>query len=138
MKSKFSNVAEFEIRTRDRLLSLLCKARSLKPESYPRVKLTKCHFLVVHTVKCIKHVVRLVFIQRENSAVMIKPGYEAKQKIVSDEKRLGPENCIQCLFYLSSEHAQVSNKVVLFSLLLVGDSNPSLAFAIVCLLLCQQ
>ena len=60
MKPKFSNVAEFEIRTRDRLLSLLCKARSLKPESYPRVKLTKCHFLVVHTVKCIKHMVRFV------------------------------------------------------------------------------
>ena len=57
------------------------------------------------------------FIQSENSAVMMKPGYEAKQKIVSDEKRLGPGNYIQCLFYLCSEHAQVSNKVVLFSLL---------------------
>ena len=48
---------------------------------------------------------------------MIKPGYEAKQKIVSDEKRLGPGNYIQCLFYQCSEHAQVCNKVVWFSLL---------------------
>ena len=47
---------------------------------------------------------------------MMKPGYEAK-KIVSDEKRLGPGNYVQCLFYLGSEHAQVSNKVVIFSLL---------------------
>ena len=38
LKPKFSNVAEFKIRTRDQLLSLLCKARSLKPESCPRVK----------------------------------------------------------------------------------------------------
>jgi len=38
LKPKFSNIAEFRIRTRDQLLSLLRKARSLKPESFPRVK----------------------------------------------------------------------------------------------------